>query len=214
MTKYLSDEFRSPIFTCKQGTNADLFPDILELYARAGASIVDLTYGEGVFWKKVDKSLYSVLTNDINPNKGKNSYDFQRLPYIDDSFDCVIFDPPYIPNHKTDSVIKDSLSDRYGLDAIPRMRNVEEVYEVYQRGMAEAQRILKPEGIMIVKCMDQVDGGKNKFLHCWIHDHAQWIGLIAEDLFIMARKASPMRHTHQIHARKNHSYFWVFRKMK
>ena len=35
--------------------NEDIFPNILSLYVPEGSSIADVTYGKGVFWKKVDQ---------------------------------------------------------------------------------------------------------------------------------------------------------------
>ena len=42
--------------------------------------------------------------------------------------------------------------------------------------------------------------------------HKNWVDLVV-DLFILHRSAAPlMRHDHQVHARKNHSFLWIFRK--
>ena len=44
------------------------------------------------------------------------------------------------------------------------------------------------------------------------HEARQW-GFTTEDLFVMVQPTPPfMRHNYQHHARKNHSYAWVFKK--
>jgi hypothetical protein len=35
-----------------QGGNEDLFPQILHLHVPDGATVADVTFGQGVFWKK------------------------------------------------------------------------------------------------------------------------------------------------------------------
>ena len=66
---------------------------------------------------------------------------------------------------------------------------------------------------MIVKCMDFISGGKQRRISIRILDEAIKIGLTDEDLFVLHQSGNPiMRHNYQLHARKNHSYFWVFRK--
>lgn len=50
-----------PLLTCKQGTNADLFPDIAALYIPEGSRVLDATWGRGIFWKKMDQGLYDLV---------------------------------------------------------------------------------------------------------------------------------------------------------
>lgn len=77
------------VFSSQVGTNAEMFPDILALYVEHGASIADVTYGKGVFWKNVDTSMYDLHATDIT-----TGVDCRSLPYVDGSMDCVVLDPP------------------------------------------------------------------------------------------------------------------------
>ena len=43
------------IFSAYVRNNEDLFPMILSLYVPIGSHVADVTYGKGVFWKKVKK---------------------------------------------------------------------------------------------------------------------------------------------------------------
>ncbi len=87
-------------------SNAELIVDVASLYYRYGDLVIDLTYGEGVWWKKfrpVD------LTINLHPNTPDDKMPdapwasaIARMDYrwLDDSmggqFDVVAYDPPYV----------------------------------------------------------------------------------------------------------------------
>jgi tRNA G10 N-methylase Trm11 len=212
----------SPIFTCKQGTNADLFPDILELYVPKGSMILDATYGRGVFWRKVKQDDYKLIKNDINEKfKGINcSWDCRKLPVVWEKwFDAVIIDLPYL-------YVGGFKTLRYSLDAGYQNKEravdqgiygVKAVDQMHYDAMKEAYRVLKPKGILILKCMDQVQSGENRLAHVVYTLYAESLGFKIQDLFVLMRDGQPlMRHKReeQKHARKNHSYFLVCEKMQ
>jgi len=199
------------IFTAKVGINADLFPDVLKLYAKPGDRIADVTYGKGTFWKKVDTSLYTCLFTDLVTH----GIDMRRLPYPDKHLDMIIIDPPYAFQGGRNTALP-------GLAITTTYRGIETalaghkaILLLYFGGLKEAYRTLKSSGFAVVKCQDEIEGGKQKWSHIEIYLAAKHLGFIAEDLFVMVQQGKPtMRHKHQLHARKNHSYFWVFRKEK
>ena len=57
-------------------SNDEGFKRIIDLYARPGDIIVDPTYGNGVFWKQIDKSKYNLLASDLKVDK----IDMKSLP--------------------------------------------------------------------------------------------------------------------------------------
>ena len=71
--------------------NSKVFPQILELHVPKGATVADVTFGNGVFWREVDRKQYNLLATDI-----AQGVDCQNLPYDDCSIDCVVLDPPYM----------------------------------------------------------------------------------------------------------------------
>ena len=88
--------------------NEDIFPNILSLYVPEGSSIADVTYGKGVFWKKVDQEKYDLHFSDI-----KTGIDCRNLPYEDSSMDCVVIDPPYMEGfYRKSSSLLQRLFDR------------------------------------------------------------------------------------------------------
>lgn len=90
----------------------------------------------------------------------------------------------------------------------------EAVLELYFQASKEAFRVLKKNGIFIVKCQDEVCANKQRLTHVEIIIELQKMGFETEDLFVIIRNGKPgvSRILKQRHARKNHSYFIVFRK--
>lgn len=194
------------VLTAVVGTNADLFPDILQLYARKGARVADVTYGKGVFWKNVDISRYDCHFSDL-----QTGIDARSTPYDSDSFDLVVIDPPYA--YSPSRTIKSSIADGYGLNLEIDISTNAKVLELYFAMMIEAIRIVKPSGFVIVKCQDIIESSKQKWNHTSIKSFAEEKGLYSRDLFLLIQTAVPARRwKSQKHARRNHSYFWVFQK--
>lgn len=207
---------RPPVLTAKVGTNADLFPDVLRIYAKPGDRIADVTYGRGVFWREVDTSQYEChftdLAEDIEP-PAIGGVDMRDLPYDDESMNMVVIDPPYTHNLST---LKASIADCYNLNEEASESTSAGVLRLHDAGMVEALRVLRPDGTMVVKCQDQIESGKQRWEHIYILLFVTTrLDLSAEDLFVLVQGGAPaVRWPHQLHARKNHSYFWVFRKKK
>jgi hypothetical protein len=205
------------VVTSAVGDNSDLFPKVAKLYIPKKSRVLDTTWGNGVFWKKMDLKEFDVYQNDLDPERGKYHYDFRSLPEAwDGIFDAVIIDPPYLytGGFKT---LKTSIDKGYNNKARNEMgiHGVDAVDKLYYDGMKESYRLLKPKGILIVKCQDQVMSGKQVWGHVTYMNYAEKIGFENEDLFVLVQKNQPtMRHKpeQQKHARRNHSYFLVFRK--
>lgn len=223
MTSRLKGKRKSPsgmptnklIFSARQGTNDEIFPGILALYVPKGSQVADITYGRGVFWKRVPRGCYRVLGTDI-----KTGIDCRNLPYEDSRFDCVVFDPPYMHTPGGTAHVNHQNYENYYANNIPlngsEKKYHEAVLDLYFRTAHEVKRVLKPEGIFIVKCGDEVCANQQRLTHVEIINEFATCDFIIEDLFIVLRNNRPgvSRILRQVHARKNHSYFLVFRKSK
>jgi hypothetical protein len=223
------------IHSAYQAPNDVVFPSILELYVSRGAKIADVTYGKGVFWRRVDKSKYHLHASDWRsegiPNECKPGIDSRRLPYEDNSFDCVVFDPPYMHtpggtahnghqnfegyyanNAEQDRETASELAEKTG-QVLPKYH--EAVLDLYFRSGREAWRVLRGGGIFIVKCQDEVCTNRQRLTHIEITNEYERYGFMVEDLFVVVRNSKPgvsRIMTRQYHARKNHSYFMIYRK--
>jgi len=202
------------IFSAYQATNDEVFPHILKLYVSPGSLVADVTYGQGVFWKRVPSDLYDIRATDL-----RTGVDCRKLPYGDTTIDCVVFDPPYMhtpggtahQNHQNFETYYYNNGTGSGLK-----KYHEAVLDLYFQGAREAYRVLNPEGIYIVKCQDEVCANQQRLTHVEIINELAQLGFIIEDLFVVMRMNRPgvSRMLRQVHARKNHSYFLVFRKAK
>jgi hypothetical protein len=201
------------VFTASVGGNADMFPSILSLYVPPGSTVADVTFGKGVFWKHVPPSLYKLLATDI-----RKGVDSRKLPYKDETLGCVVFDPPYM--HTPGGTAHDGHQNfeqyyKNNGNNLTTLKYHEAVLDLYFRSAAEAWRVLKDGGIYIVKCQDEVCACRQRLTHVEIINHLDG-KFIAEDVFVLVRNGKPgvSRILRQRHARKNHSYFLVFRKRR
>jgi DNA modification methylase len=180
------------------GTNADLIPNVVDMYANKGDVIYDVTYGKGVFWRNVDLNEYIFKGTDL-----MDGVDFTNLPYENDSADIVVLDPPYMHGGAT---VKKSINDCYQ----NKNTSHESVIRLYAGGILEAARVLKKKGMIWVKTQDEIESGKQRMSHCEIMELLKMFGFDIQDLFILLSNNTPaMREKYQNTARKNHSYLII-----
>ena len=203
------------------GTNADIFPNVLALHVDDGARIADVTYGKGVFWRKIDTGKY-----DFHPSDIADGTDCRSLPYEDESFDCIVFDPPYMEGFfrnngaikagaGTHNTFRDHYSNGHESPRNGGRKWHAAVVELYEDGGREAHRVLKENGVFVVKCQDEVSANRQNLTHVEIINSYSHTGFFCKDLFVVVRPNKPgmSRVLKQVHARKNHSYFLVFIKI-
>ena len=199
-------------------TNDQIFPQILALHVPKGAVVADVTYGTGVFWRRIPKGMYSLKASDL-----KTGVDCTKLPYKADSIDCVVLDPPYmeglfrrtkqqLAGGGTYAAFRSFYSNGAATNGGPKYHDA--VLDLYFRAGAEASRVLKPGGVFIVKCQDEVSANIQRLTHVELINAFASVGFFAKDLFVIVRTNRPgvSRLLKQRHARKNHSYFLVFVK--
>lgn len=193
--------------------NGGVFPRVLDLYVLPGSRVADVTYGKGAFWREVPDGRYQLLASDI-----LTGVDCRALPYADGSLDCVVLDPPYMHSpggtaHASGHAPMERYygNNRAGSDG-PKYH--EAVTALYFAAGAEAWRVLRNRGVLIVKCQDEVCSNRQRLTHVEIIQDYEDRGFVLEDLFVVVRTNRPgvSRVRRQVHARKNHSYFLVFWK--
>lgn len=199
--------------------NAEVFPLILDLHVPDGSVIADVTYGGGVFWRNVDPSRYILKPTDI-----AMGVDCRKLPYVDGELDVLVLDPPYMEgfyrrqnDQKAGSGTHTTFRDFYSNgDEVsgdgPKWHGA--VFDLYQRAGVEAYRVLRKDGIFIVKCQDEVSANRQCLTHVELINAYVALGFYTKDLFVIVRNNKPgvSRLVRQVHARKNHSYFLIFIK--
>ena len=220
--------------------NADVFEAVARLHLTEGSIVADPTYGKGVFWKKVPAQRYQLRFSDLDakvdrdPKHGvrvSTGVDCRNLPYEDGSLDGLVFDPPYmeglfrseedhLSGHGTHSAFRLAYSNGKPTPHLeqgakqPKWHDA--VTDLYLKTGVEVYRVLKPGGIFIVKCQDEVSANKQRLTHVEIISAYESLGFYTKDLFVIVRNNRPgvSRLKQQVHARKNHSYFLVFQKLR
>lgn len=152
--------------------DAAVLGTMLHFYARPGASVLDVTANERRMWRGVDWP--SVTFGDIDPGMEPGIIaDFRAIPVPDASFDVIVFDPPHLPAAAASPQSDQQFARRYGLAHAPHANNISAYFPEF---LAEAHRILRPEGLIFAKLKD------------FVHNHAsQWT--LAD--FIVAARAQP-----------------------
>ena len=199
------------VFSAGVASNDEVFPDILSLYVAPGSVVADVTYGRGVFWRRAPEGVFRALATDIATGS-----DCRELPYQDGAIDCVVFDPPYMHTPGGTAHVNHQNYEGYYQNnrANSGKKYHEAALDLYFTAAREAWRVLRPGGIYIVKCQDEVCANIQRFTHIEVINELTTYGFVAEDLFVVVRKGKPgvSRMLRQAHARKNHSYFLVFLK--
>ncbi len=177
---------------------------IIDLYNNGEPFDVDPTYSRGRFWDGLPQPLHKFDLYPQTPDTRRANSN--ALPLEDGSVGSVMFDPPFvIKNVKRDGASLGKIEKRFfGYPTMDALR------EHYYTSLKEFCRILKPGGIVAFKCQDE----GQRPVHIFVYEFAVQAGFRYEDIFILGNKnvmLSPNM-ANQKHARKNHSYFLVFRK--
>lgn len=190
-------------------TNGHLIADVARLgYLQAERLTLDPTYGLGTWWTQWRPR--RLVASDLDPEKSPcgSSVDVTALPHHDETFDAVTFDPPY----KLNGTPTAQVDERYGVGGIYTSRA--DRHQLILAGLDECARVLAAGGHLLVKCQDQVNGGRVRWQTDMVTQRAEAIGLEKVDVLhhLGYRPQPPGRR--QEHARRNHSTLLVFRKQR
>lgn len=184
-------------------SNAHLIADVVKLH-HPGGYVLDATYGRGGWWKQWRP--LQLVTNDLNRETAAQfHYDFRDLPWDDEEFYAVAFDPPYKLNG---TPALGDFDDRYGIGQPTSWQDRMEAIAV---GARECARVAST--LLYVKCQDQVVGGRIRWQTLMVANELAMYGWLLVDRFDMlggGRPQPPGRR--QIHAHGRPSTLLVFEK--
>ena len=192
----------------------EIIQNIISLYIPSKQIDLDPTYSKGIFCKNAPFN-QPTLKYDLYPQaEGVLQGDCRKLPLQGQSINSIMFDPPFLATTGKSLASNENnnlINNRFGVYA-----NEQALHQMYLDSLKEFWRILKPNGILIFKCQDKVSSGKQYMSHVYIMNMAEKIGFYTLDLFILGVENRLVAdwQRNQKHARKFHSYFWVFQKPK
>jgi len=188
-----------------------ILDSILKLHVDGNTFDVDLTYGNGAFYKKgipQPKHRFDIDDSLENITKACNSNNTELQAA---SVNSVVFDPPFL------TYIKKQRTGNSNMVMSRRFSGYwtsDELSEHYRSSIKEAARMLKHKGIMVIKCQDIVHNHKLFCTHAHILNWSSEFFRL-KDLFVQAathRMPAPNRKGTQKHARIFHSYWIVLQR--
>jgi len=190
----------------------ELLQRVIKLYIPEGRFGWDSTYGKGGFYRS-GVIPTPAFRSDLSPRADYDStfpaqWDCRHhLPGGIPLQASIIFDPPFLHACGKESV----MGKQFG-----SYKSQVDLRAMYYASMNNFYSTLQPNGILIFKCQDTVEAGKQQMTHCYVWQMALHIGFIIEDLFILTTKKCMVgwNHHNQKHSRKLCCYFWIMRKPK
>ena len=187
----------------------EIIADIARLHCEGGAFECDITYGNGGFWKNGGRPPFRF---DIDPqSEDVTQADSRTLPLPAAAVSSIMFDPPFLTYVRQG---REGNGDMVMSKRFAGYWRYDELAEHYQSTFVEARRVLRKDGILVLKCQDIIHNHRIHATHVNAINWAGDRGFRLLDLYVLAAKhrmPSPNRAGVQKHARIHHSYFLVFK---
>lgn len=198
-----------PLSSVWEGSDAELLELMLSFYPTISPDpILDATYNTGRIWGDTKRRIVSM---DIDPqHKPDIVADNREMKGVrSNRFGVVVYDPPHVGPQGRDKSVK-----RFDVDFGATMQCGKEhgwsLSYLYPPFLAQAKRVLKPEGLVLAKITDMVNSHRSQWAHVDFMRMADEAGFTVCDLIIKVRKGPMMstRWKQAHHARKRHC-FWI-----
>ncbi len=197
------------------GSNYEMIKNIMDLYGIEQFDL-DCTYSKGNFWKDIKgpkhkTDLYPINESVIEANS-------ENLPFENNSMKSIMWDPPFVIVGSGNSHRNSKEGSSIIAKRLEGYVTYDDLKSNYYNTLKELYRITEEGGFVVMKCQDTVSGGKQYFSHVMVMNMAYRIGFYPRDLFVLTSNVrvnafNGTKWTKQYHARKYHSYFWVFEKV-
>jgi len=207
VSKINLSKLTAPIMTVDKDQTS-ILSGILRLYFdNAPTFDCDLTTSEGVFYKYgIPRPAHCYDKYPVD-NTVKPLEDAFQLP--NDSFNSIVVDLPFMVQGSPTQKSVDSIM----LNRFSFFKTREELYNTNSEMLALAHRLLKPNGILVMKTQDFLEQGKQEWVALYVIEEARKLGLELLDQFFLIAKTKLLKTAYrQRCARKMHSYFLVFCK--
>jgi hypothetical protein len=192
-------------------SNYEVIKNIMSLY-EIDQFDLDCTYSRGLFWKNLPEP--KIKTDLVPVTEDTIRADSEHLPFENESMKNIMYDPPFTISGKSYKENKDGSS--VTAKRFQGYTTYDKLTTNYYNTLIELYRICQKNGLVVMKLMDTVSGGKNHFTHVMVMNMAMKIGFYPRDLFVLVAKmrinSFGGKWNKQEHARKHHCYYWIFEK--
>ena len=206
----------------------EILYNIMQLYNDGKPFDCDMTYSKGNFYGKFQVKKSNSTTEEIVIPAPKYKFDvypqtedtiqiepLKPLPLEDNSIESIVIDLPFVISPPSAPSMKENKqSSNIIMRRFASFYPANELYKSYAFWIKEAYRVLKENGTLIFKTQQNVSGGIVHDTPYWSKLCAHKVGFVNEDEFILNAKARLIssKVKKQVHARKFHSQFLVFKK--
>jgi hypothetical protein len=211
------DEGVSAVVKSVVSTDEEALLGIMQLHNGSQPYELDPTYSKGAFYRsKVPAPKYKF---DLHPQlPGVEQADCQSLPFENGTVSSIVCDLPFMWGHhgtnRPDNKNPRGYSDPATLNGrFSQFASFAELEATYTGALDEFSRILKPKGLLVFRTQDYTDK-VTTMTHCEVRQWAKERRFYPKDLLIKTVSAGRAYNPAlvQRHARKFHSYFFVFVK--
>lgn len=187
------------------GDNSELMANVAKLWICEGDTVVDATFGRGVFWARLPG--LPTHAHDLKTDR----VDCRDLPYQAGSVDVLVIDPPYRPTHGSKSFGQSNgLAAAYQLGG-SALDTINDVLDLYGAALKEAGRVVKAGGRVMVKCQDLSYGHRLHLVSLDVMRLMLAAGFEFADQFVLVNSTQmgSSQWEKQERARRSHSILWV-----
>lgn len=197
-------------YSVVNGRDSDVLPILFEVHHPNAKNILDCTYNKGRMWKGTP---YQPIRMDIDSKYDVDVVgDFRYMPFVDNSFDVIVFDPP----HRPIAAGKTSAYAKYNEGELDKGREGDNVSDLFLPFLKEAKRVLRDEGVIFAKIADLTHNHKYQWQHVDFINYVIKVNLTPCDLIIKidpcAGNLKSSKWKNIKHFRKKHCYWIVVRK--
>ncbi len=193
------------------GRDGEAITTLLSIHCESKTPrILDCTHNKGIMWKGLS---HRPVRMDISKEFPLDVCgDFRRMPFADQAFDVVVFDPPHLPD---DAGKTCRHHDSYNVGNTGLGMDGDCVSAIFAPFLGQAKRILKSGGIVLAKIADLVHNHRQQWQQVDFVNAVRAAGMTACDMLIKIDPAAgnmmDPRWKNVKHLRKGHCYWIVAR---